>query len=111
MIGVPSHFFKVVVLAADTDALLGVRGADVVPLARSEEDILELVHPGIRKEQGGVTVRDHRRAGNDPVSPLLEEAEKTLSDFAGFHQTSICVIRAISSRIELTSTHLIISPT
>ena len=110
MVGVAADFLEVVVLAADADALLRVRRADVVPLAGAKEDVLELVHPGVGEQQGGVAVGDHRGAGNDAVAVLCKEIKETLADLVSFHHTSICVISWISSRMPLTSTQRIISP-
>src|SRR5450432_1174088 len=57
--------FEVVVFAAGADAFLAGGGAAVVALFESEEDILELVHPRVGKEQRGVVRRDERGAAED----------------------------------------------
>ena len=51
-----ADIFEVVVLAAGADAFLAGGGAVVVALFEAEEDVLELVHPGIGEEQRGVAV-------------------------------------------------------
>ena len=51
-----AHVLEVVVLAAGPHALLGRRGAVVRPLLAPEEDVLELVHPRVGEEQGGVVL-------------------------------------------------------
>src|ERR1700675_258618 len=73
--------FKVVVLAARADAFLAGRSLVVIAPLEAEEDVLELVHPGIGEKQRRVVLRDERRAADDAVPPLLEEAEKHASDF------------------------------
>jgi hypothetical protein len=81
VVGVLAHVVQVVVLAAGPDALLGVRRPDVIALLKSQEDWLELVHPGVGEEQGGVVVRDDR-AGRDERVPVLlhEEVDELLAD-------------------------------
>ena len=46
--------FQVVVLAAGAHAFLRRRGARVVALLEAQENILELVHPGVGEQQRGV---------------------------------------------------------
>ncbi len=67
---------EVVVLATRPHAFLGRGRARVVALLLAQEHVLELVHPGVGEEQGGVTVRDERRAGHHAVAPLLEIAQE-----------------------------------
>ena len=55
-------------LAADADALLRVGRPDVLPRSGAQEDVLELVHPGVGEEQRRVAVRDDRSARDDPVA-------------------------------------------
>ena len=45
--------FKVVVLAARADAFLATGGAFVIALFEAEENVLELVHPGVGEKQRG----------------------------------------------------------
>src|SRR5215472_5463136 len=56
-----AYFVQVVVLAACADALLRRRGALVIALLDAEEDVFELVHPGVGKEQRRVVRRQQRR--------------------------------------------------
>ncbi len=49
--------FQVVMLAAGSHALLAGSGTGVGAFVETEEDILELVHAGIGKEQGRVAGR------------------------------------------------------
>ncbi len=84
--------FQVVVLAAGADALLGRGGPHVVALLPSQEEVLELVHPGVGEEQGGVVVRDQGRGRNDGVAVLFEIVQKTLADLVtGDHESSVCL--------------------
>ena len=53
---------EVVVLAADAHALLRRRGARVVALLAAEEQVLELVHPGVGEEQRRIVAGHERRA-------------------------------------------------
>ena len=51
---------EVVVLAADAHALLRRRRARVGALLLAEEDVLELVHPGVGEEQRRIVARHQR---------------------------------------------------
>ena len=44
-----ADFIQIVVFPACPNAFLGARGSDVAALFASEENVLELVHPGIDK--------------------------------------------------------------
>ena len=50
--------------------------AGVIPFSCSEEDLLELVHSGVREEKCWVTMRDDRSAVNDGVLFGFEEIQK-----------------------------------
>ena len=76
---------EVVVLAADAHALLRRRGPRVVPLLLAEEDVLELVHPGIGEQQGGVVARHERGAGHRTVTGRFEELEEPTADLTRTH--------------------------
>ena len=60
MVGVVSYVLKVVVLSRNAQTFLRVGHAKRFGLAYSEENILELVHSGICKHQGGVALYYHR---------------------------------------------------
>src|SRR5476651_356260 len=76
---------EVVVLAADAHHLLRGRGAGVVALFPPEEQVLELVHAGVREEQRRVVSRDERRAGHDAVAVLLEVLQEGRADLVRGH--------------------------
>jgi hypothetical protein len=65
---------EVVVLAAGAHAFLRGGGAAVGTLVETEEDVLELVHPGVGEQQRRVLVR-HQRTGDTIWWPL--EAKKS----------------------------------
>src|SRR5208282_5114469 len=71
---------EVVVLTAGADAFLGGGGALVGALLEPQEDVLELVHPGVGEEEGGVAQGDERGAAHALVAALLEEAQKHFAD-------------------------------
>ncbi len=73
--------FEVVVLAAGADAFLAGGGAVVVALLEAEENVLELVHPGVGEEQRGIVLRDERGAAHDAVAALLKESEEGAANF------------------------------
>src|SRR5260370_20761628 len=85
--------FEVVVLAARAHAFLRTRRPRVIALFEAEENILELVHPRIRKQQGSVPMRHQRRAPHAPV-PLaisaflpLKKLQKLLPYFVACHSS------------------------
>ena len=80
VVGVPSNIFQVVVLAASADAFLGVDGTDKVTVTAPEENVLELVHPGIGKQQGGVVMRDHRARIDHGVLVAAEQRNQETAD-------------------------------
>src|SRR5712692_6487425 len=77
--------FEVVVLAAGADAFLAGGGAAVVALLEAEEDVFELVHPGIGEEQRGIVHRDERGTPDSSMVFLFEEAEEHFADFVSGH--------------------------
>ena len=76
---------EVVVLAADAHHLLGRRRPPVVPLLASQEQVLELVHPGVREKQRRIVAGDERRARHDAVAVPLEELQEGRADFIRGH--------------------------
>src|SRR5205823_10522012 len=82
--GGESDVFEVVVLSAGADALLRRDGALVVAGLAPGEDVLELVHAGVREEQGGIVLWNERGALHSPVTPLFEEAEEGFADVGRF---------------------------
>ena len=75
------HFFQVVVLTADAQALLRI--GHPLPFGRmvSQDNILELVHARVGEHQRGVILNHHRSGGDDMVSLALKETLKRVSDF------------------------------
>ncbi len=76
---------EVVVLAAGANAFLNRRGPRELRLLLPREDVLELVHAGIREEERLVPMRYDRAGRDDGVPVFLEEIQESLSDFACFH--------------------------
>jgi hypothetical protein len=82
MVGaVAAHVFQVVVLAGHAHALLRVDRARIRAFVGAQEDVFELDHPGVCKQQGGIPARDERSRGHSRVSMLDEEIDKVLADF------------------------------
>jgi hypothetical protein len=76
---------EVVVLAAGAHALLTRGGPLHRPALAAGEDVLELHHPGVGEQEGGV-VLGHQRRGADALVPSLgEEVEENGPDLVGFH--------------------------
>ncbi len=51
MIGVPPNFFKIIVFPADAYAFLCIDCPRIRALALAKEDVLELVHTRVRKQE------------------------------------------------------------
>ncbi len=83
VVRVVPHLLQVVVLAGHAEALLRVDGAVVRALSGAEKDVLELVHPGVREEQGTVALRHEGRTRDDLVGFLLKEAQELFADLLG----------------------------
>ena len=96
-----ADIFQVVVLSAGADAFLRGGGAFVIALLEAEEDVLELVHPGVGEKQGGIAVRNERGAAHDAVAAFLEEFQEGGADFvAGHVSLRLRKIKTLSQRCE-----------
>src|SRR5580658_4995891 len=71
---------QVVVFATGTHNLLRCCGAVVIPALRPEEDIFELVHPRIGKQQSGVIRRNQRGRVDATVTLRSKEAQEGFPD-------------------------------
>jgi hypothetical protein len=89
--GGAADVLQVVVLAPGADALLRGCGPGVAPAFEAEEDVLELDHPGVREEEGGIFPGDERRAADDLVFAALEVAQKFLPYLASGHGVLLIV--------------------
>jgi hypothetical protein len=69
------------VFSAGTNAFLAGGGGFVVALFEAEENVLELVHPGVGEKQRGIVGRDERRTAHDAVAALFEKFQKCFADF------------------------------
>ena len=82
-----SDVLQVVVLPAHAHALLRGRRPLVIPLLTAQEQVLELVHPGVGEQQRRVVGRDEGRAGDDLVALAREEVEERGADLVRGHNT------------------------
>ena len=74
---------QIVVLTPGAHAALGGSGAGIITLIKAKEHILELVHPGVGKQQSRIVVRHQGAAGNNLMSFTVEKVEKRLTDLSG----------------------------
>ena len=77
--------FEIVVLAAGADAFLGGGGARVVAFLLAQEDVLELIHARVGKQQRGVVVRHERGGAHRTMSAGGKKVKKGLADFVAGH--------------------------
>src|SRR5437667_7677277 len=75
-----ADIFQVVVLAASAHALLAACRPRIIAFFEAEENVLELVHSRIRKQQGWISMRHQRRAAHDFVPLLLKKFEEGRAD-------------------------------
>ena len=73
--------FEVVVFSAGANAFLAGRRGFVIALFEAEENVLELIHPGVGEKQRGIVGGDERRAAHDAVAALFEKFQKCFADF------------------------------
>jgi hypothetical protein len=55
----------------------------IITFVEPKENVLELVHPGVSKQQSRVVIRYQGAAGNYLVSLAMEKIEKRLTDLSG----------------------------
>jgi len=84
-----TDLLEVVVLASRPYALLTGGGTDIIALLLSQKNPLELHHPGVGEEQGGVILGRERRRGHQAVPPSHKKIEEETSDGTGFHGGNI----------------------
>ena len=82
-----AHLLQVVVLAAGANALLAGGRAGIVAALHALKHPLELHHPRVGEQQGGVVRRHQRRAGDLAVVPgrNAEVFEELAADLGGLH--------------------------
>jgi hypothetical protein len=69
------NLFEVVVLAGDAQTALVVSGPDIAPLLPPGQDVLELDHPGVGKQQSLVRRGHERGAGHHGMAAFGEELD------------------------------------
>jgi hypothetical protein len=83
--------FEVVVFAASAHAFLRGGGLVVFALLEAEEDVFELVHPGVGEEQCGVAVGDEGRTAHAAMPLALKEAQEGLADLVAAPKLWLCL--------------------
>src|SRR5258708_14190017 len=83
--------------AAGADAVLRVAGAFIRPGSLAQENILELIHPGVGEQQRRIVPGDNARRRYKRVAVLLdEEIDELLADFvSGHHVSNLISARAM----------------
>src|SRR5690606_4003788 len=98
MAGGITDVLEVVVLAPGAHTALGRRGAGVVPVFVAEKGLLELYHPRIGEQQGGIIARHQAAAGHYGVTLGGKKIEKCLTDLCAFHSLKSCCRAAWDGR-------------
>ena len=83
-----AHVLEIVVLTPSADAALTGYGSVIGPLLSTREDILELDHPRVGKEQGGIVSWHQGTAGHDLMTVFPEELEEGAANIRAFHGDS-----------------------
>ena len=83
-----TDLLQVVVLTPRAHAFLRGGRARERELLLTQEDPLELDHPGVGEEKRRVVGGDQGRTRADGVTPGLEVLEESPADFSGFHGTT-----------------------
>jgi hypothetical protein len=86
MAGGAADLFQVVVFPPRPDAFLGAACPDVVAFFQAEENILELVHPGIGEEERRVIMGNNAGTRDDGMSTVMKKLEKFCPDFVTCHE-------------------------
>jgi len=86
--------FQIVVFAAGAHAFLRSGRTGIGALVETEEHILELVHPGVGKQQRWIFMRHQRTGGDNGVAFGGKVIEEFLTDFTAFHVFTTISIRA-----------------
>ncbi len=81
-----ADLLEVVVLAGHPQAGLRVHRAHVVALLLAGQHALEVRHPGVDEQQGGIVARQQRRRRHAGMPALLEEALVALADLRCRHR-------------------------
>jgi len=76
-----ADIFEIVVFAAAADTFFARWWLCRIRAFPGEEDVLELVHPGVGEEQGGIAMRDERGTAHPAMAFALEETEEGFADF------------------------------
>jgi hypothetical protein len=82
------NLIEVVVLAAGAQTFLRSAGADVVAFLQTKKDILELIHPGISKEERRIICRQQWARTHPCVRALLKIPKELLANFVSSHKLS-----------------------
>src|SRR6266851_8812116 len=80
MVAVAADRFEIVVLARDAQAFLAIDDTLRGRRADTEEVVLELHHPRVGEEQGGVAFGNQGGGRDDCMSALGKEIEEGLAD-------------------------------
>jgi hypothetical protein len=80
VVGIAADLIQVIMLAGNTHTLLRVCGARIFALPLPEENILKLVHPGVREKEGLIAYREERRGGDNGMALCFEEFKEVIAN-------------------------------
>ncbi len=99
MAGRGADVFALVVLALHAHHLLGGGGTAIRPLLLAQENVNELVHPGVGEQQRRVVALRQRGAGDDLMFQLIKVVEKGLAYFVTGCRSHNCSGRILADNL------------
>jgi len=86
VISIVPDFVQIVMFAGNAQTLLAIDRAVVRTRSLTQKHVFELIHSGVREQQGRVVSGNDGIAGNDRVLLLLEEVHEFVSYLDGRFQ-------------------------
>jgi hypothetical protein len=74
--GSAAYLLQIVVFSPRPNALLRAACPDIIAFFQAEENVLELVHPGIGEEQRRIIVGNKAGTGDNGMPPVMEILKK-----------------------------------
>src|SRR5690606_20811413 len=86
--GSKAHVFEIIMFPTGANTLLNGHCSFVSGIGLTSKVVLELIHPGVSKKQGGIIMGNKAGRVNFNVSVLIEIIRKRIAYFLGAHSVS-----------------------